>query len=316
MYYWQEKNLKIDENSKILIGLGDSFTQGQGACSIDIWEKYNWKTSEMYLDQNIDVLESQYKNSFINKICDEYLLDFIPINFGMMGRGNRAAANELFLHPELNIERAKEKIVIFMLSGKERFDFVHKDFAEHVHFKTIWPSIDSNNPEKNFFENYLNFVYSEKSSTIELLLNINTVKNWCTANNAKLILISAFDNNMYRQNFINVLRGEIHDDNTLSREPHRIEKMVDTVNWDTFLYPNGRSCVTDLLLALENKEDLIKLDEPGNFLVYYKLFDKMSNYGYITKCGHPSQKGHEELAKIIYEHIIKNELTKKNKKLL
>jgi hypothetical protein len=58
MYPWQEKDIKIDENSKILIGIGDSFTQGAGACDPELWEKYNWNLDEMNKDDNIDILKS------------------------------------------------------------------------------------------------------------------------------------------------------------------------------------------------------------------------------------------------------------------
>lgn len=303
MYYWQEKNLNINNNSKILIGLGDSFTQGEGACPIELWEKYEWNKTKMNLDDNTDVLESQYKNSFINKICENYLTDFIPLNFGMAGRGNRAAANELFLHPELNMENTKEKIVIFTLSGRERFDFVHKEYADHVHFKTLWPSINQDNPEKEFFGNYAKFVHGIKSSVIELLLNISIVKTWCKANNAKLILLSGFEADINRQSLIDKIRGVSHDDNTMYREPKRVEGLVDLIDWNTFLYPNNKSCISDLLLSLEQREDLIDVKHPENFMLYSNSFDKMSTYGYVTKCAHPSQKGHEIISKIIYEYI-------------
>lgn len=305
MYYWQEKNLKIDGDSKILIGLGDSFTQGQGACSIDLWEKYDWDIKKMNLDENIDVIESNYKNSWVNKICENYLTDFIPINFGMLGRGNRAAANELYLHPELNLEIAKEKIVVFMLSGRERFDFVHKEYAEHVHFKTIWPSINDDNPEKDFFGGYLNYAHSDKSSVIELLLNVSLVKNWCIANNAKLILVSGFENDINRKSLIDKIKGVSHDDNTMYREPKRVNGLVDIIDWNTFLYPNGSLCVTDLLLSLEKRDDLLDLIfSMDNFRKLSISIDKMSDYGYITKCSHPSYKGHEVISEIIYKHII------------
>ena len=47
MYNWQKNKIKIDENSKIVIGLGDSFTQGEGACELKIWEKYSWDLKKM-----------------------------------------------------------------------------------------------------------------------------------------------------------------------------------------------------------------------------------------------------------------------------
>jgi hypothetical protein len=80
MYYWQEKNLKIDKNSKILIGLGDSFTQGQGACSIDLWEKYDWDINKMNLDAEVKALEMRAemlksKDDFLHKEIEWLVLD-------------------------------------------------------------------------------------------------------------------------------------------------------------------------------------------------------------------------------------------------
>ena len=40
-YYPYNLENKITKDSKVIIGIGDSFTQGQGACGEDIWEKYN-----------------------------------------------------------------------------------------------------------------------------------------------------------------------------------------------------------------------------------------------------------------------------------
>ena len=48
MYREQYKDINITSESKIVIGLGDSFTQGQGACKNEIWEKYGWSLDEMY----------------------------------------------------------------------------------------------------------------------------------------------------------------------------------------------------------------------------------------------------------------------------
>jgi hypothetical protein len=46
-WYKDELIERKKNKSKILIGLGDSFTQGQGACSIELWEKYNFLASSV-----------------------------------------------------------------------------------------------------------------------------------------------------------------------------------------------------------------------------------------------------------------------------
>lgn len=305
MYYFQEKDIVINENSKILIGLGDSFTQGEGGYSLDIWEKYNWNTKMMKQDQNIDVILSGYENSWVNKICKNYLNDFTPINLGMCGRGNRAATKELHLHPELNLELAKEKIVIFMLSGLERFDFVHDKFNEHHHFRTIWPFATETSELENLWKAYAEKIYGDRFSVIELLLNIAEVKTWCKANNAKLILTSAFTPIYKRNNLIKLIKGDYIETNTFFRETKRIEALVDIINWNEFLYPENENCFTDYLLVLENRYDLMDFNSSYLFHEFAYKQEKLSPKGYISKCAHPSYKGYEEISKVIYNHMKK-----------
>ena len=136
-WYKDELIERKKNKPKILIGLGDSFTQGQGACSIELWEKYNWDLGTSSEIDNHDLLKSSYENSWVNKICENYLTDYTPINLGMTGRGNRAAVKELYLHPDLQLEKSNEIIVVFMLTGMERFDFIDKEFFEHVHYSQV-----------------------------------------------------------------------------------------------------------------------------------------------------------------------------------
>lgn len=304
MYFWQQKNIKIDKESKILIGLGCSFTQGIGACDNHIFEKYNWDSSLMYHDHNRDVYNSCYTNSWVNVICEKYLKDFIPINFGMGGRGNRGAAKELHMHPEINLEDAKEKIVVFMLSGRERYDFLHNEFREHVHYKTIWPFTKNDIEEKNLWNNFGEFVYGERFAVLELISTISEVKTWCKANNAKLVLISAFESDVNKENFMKIVEGFKGVDN-LKNEPHIAEKLVNIIEWDKFLYPDGLNCISEFLLRLEGKEEWINDNPIAKYYGYAQQQKKLTPNGFITYCGHPSSKAHKEIAKLIYEHIKK-----------
>ena len=96
MFKHQKSKINITEDSKIVISLGDSFTQGEGACSIDIWEKYNWDLKKMSdRESRYDIDISNLENSWVHKLCSNHLTDFTPINMGMTGRGNRAAMKEL-----------------------------------------------------------------------------------------------------------------------------------------------------------------------------------------------------------------------------
>ena len=299
MYTWQEKKININEESKILIGLGDSFTQGHGACDIKIWDKYKWDDKKMYEEYFHDVVESGFNNSWVNQLCKNHLTDFIPINFGLSGRGNRAAAKELYLHPELNIELAKEKIVVYMLTGYERFDFVNKDYeVGHHKFNTMWPTPDCGNELRTVGNEYLNHVWSDRMGLIELLLNIAEVKNWCKVHNAKFILTSAFTPTINKQFMTDHIIGDL----LYGKESH-VEKLVNIIDWDEFFYPDGFRCITDYLLSLEERTDLINEFSSWNYYEFAYSHKKMTPKGYITKCAHPSDDGHKEIAKLLYEHI-------------
>jgi hypothetical protein len=304
MYPWQEKNIQINEESKIVIGLGDSFTQGQGACSPEVWQKYNWDIKKMYIDDNTDVLESFYENSWVTQLCKNHLTDYIPVNMGMAGKGNRAAVKELYLHPELGIEKAKEKIVVFVMSGYERFDFVHNDYAEHQHFTTMWPNIGEKIPDKALWEAYAEVLWNERFGLIELLLNIAEAKTWCKAHNAKFLLTAGFNTEIRRNVFIDKIRGD-DEYNTLYRYLTHIEGLVDIINWEEFLYPKDFNCMSDYLLSLEERNDLIDPKTSWPFHEWSYTFNNFSPKGYISKDAHPSYLGHKEIAKVIYEQLNK-----------
>jgi hypothetical protein len=304
MYKWYKERINVDQQSKIIIGLGDSFTQGQGACDVDVWEKYKWDITEMNRTNSEDVLDSNYNNSWVHQLCKDHLPDYTPINFGFNGRGNRAAIKELYLHPELNLELARKKIVIFPISGHERFDFVDKEYdGEHKHFITMWPDIGTKIKERKLWQSYAEFVWSERSSIIELLLNIAELKTWCDLHNAKLILTSAFSIGVNRESFIQKIRGDDNQDCLYGHLNH-IEKLVDIINWDEFLYPVGYECISDFLLYVENRPDLINGKTTWPFHQYGYESEKFSENGYITKCAHPSKKGHKEIARMLYKHIL------------
>jgi len=320
MIDWHKYDIvrKMNSNTKLLIGIGDSFTQGQGACSEEIWEKYNWNVTKVPEKDEMEVMDIFYENSWVNQLCKNHLTDYTPINLGMVGRGNRAAVKELYLHPELKLETTKEKIVIFMLTGMERFDFVHKELNQHIHFKTMWPSDSNDGEEKGLWKEYLNHVYSERSATIELLLNITDAQTWCKANGAKLIVTSAFSTDYNNESFYKKIQGDKDDPkNYLYGNVHYLAALMTMVNWDNYLKPGGYSCVADMLCHLENRDDLIGIESSAKYYDYAYSSKKMSKGGYITPCAHPSIKGHTEIAKTMYDFIIKNdylsEIKKENK---
>jgi hypothetical protein len=316
MFDWYKYNIirNLKPDSKVVIGIGDSFTQGQGACSEDVWEKYNWDMKNVPDSDEIAVDTMFYENSWVNQLCKNHLTDYTPINFGMVGRGNRAAVKQLSMHPAFRFDKIKEKIVIFMLTGMERFDFVHKNLNQHVHFKTMWPSDSYQGEEKVLWNEYLTQVYSNRSATIELILNIHEAQTWCRANNAKLILMSAFSTDYNRETFYERIRGEKTEENYLYGNIHYLEELMSMVNWEVFLRPDGYSCVADFLCHLEGRDDLIGIESSAKYYDYAYSSKKISKSGFITPCAHPSINGHKEIARSINDYIVKNDLLINNQK--
>jgi hypothetical protein len=67
-YYPHTQENRITEDTKLLIGIGDSFCAGRGACSVEIWEKYGWDMERMYGEGGEEVEASNYANSWVNQL--------------------------------------------------------------------------------------------------------------------------------------------------------------------------------------------------------------------------------------------------------
>ena len=298
-YYPHTQENKITKDTKLLIGIGDSFCAGRGACSIELWEKYGWDMERMYGEGGAEVEESNYKNSWVNQLCKNHMPDWTPLNLGMSGKGNRYAIKELMVNSLLGIEKAKEKIVVFAVSGFERFDLA-KDLVGEEHFTTQWP-VYGDYKEKKLGYSELTLengesLYSEKFVISEFILNIIELMNWCKLHNAKLLLMSAFTPEFNKNHFIDVLSPNV----TSVLGQMKLDELIWSVPWERIIRPLGFSCITDMLMHLEGWDK----DLPGYGFRNMKI-DTIGPNGYMTKCQHPSEKGHKLLAEIIYEHILK-----------
>ena len=298
-YYPHTQENKITKDTKLLIGIGDSFCAGRGACSIELWEKYGWDMERMYGEGGAEVEESNYANSWVNQLCKNHMPDWTPLNLGMSGKGNRYAIKELMVNPLLGIEKAKEKIVVFAVSGFERFDLA-KDLVGEEHFTTQWPVYGGYKEKKLGYSELTlengDSLYSDKFVISEFILNIIELMNWCKLHNAKLLLISAFTPEFNKSHFIDVLSPNV----TSVLGQMKLDELIWSIPWERIIRPLGFSCITDMLMHLEGWDK----DLPGYGFRNMKI-ETIGPNGYMTKCQHPSEKGHKLLAEIIYDHILK-----------
>jgi hypothetical protein len=292
-YYPYSRNNKITENSKVIIGIGDSFCAGHGSCSIELWEKYDWDLKRM---GNNEVWNENYQNSWVNQLCKTHMNDWTPVNLGMAGKGNRYAIKELMVNPRLGLEKAKEKIVVFVTSGFERFDLA-KDLVGDQHFTTQWPIY---NEEKKVGYSELTYedgssINCEKFVLSEFILNMIELINWCKLHNSKLLLISAFTPELNEAHFYQVLSESVKCYTTRIN----LEELLKIIPWNSIIRPLGFSCITDMIMHLEGWDDQM----PNYGFRDIKL-ETMGPNGYMTKCHHLTEKGQKLLSEIIYDNIL------------
>lgn len=295
MYTNHRKQLNITSESKLLIGLGDSFTEGQGALSDLTWSKYNYDTEVRTLDLHEDELDEELENSWVYQICRNHMPHYTPINFGFRGKGNKNAIKNLTtLNRDLGIEKAKEKIVIFHLTDMMRYDFLNEhrlNKNHHNYYTTMWPHNPSDREEpwkQNLWKGYRDGLWSDSFGCVEFLINIQDLKNWCKLYGARLLLTSAFSQEYTKDFFLHNLMNSHYTD------------LVDIIDWENdFYYPDGYNCFTDLLCEKEDKPEWIGNQE----WYWYAQKYKGTPEGWFTPCAHPSIKGHALIAEKIYYHI-------------
>jgi len=269
--------------SKYFIGIGDSFTQGQGSITDELYQELG---DEVFTGIHRFPIDAEERDgSWVKWMTKRHLTSYTSINLGQRGRGNRSAAKELYMN---GIDSTSEKIVVMCLSGMERFDFPQKnDQFNEFHFYAMFPT-----PEKPLWKAYAEEVYSEQMVVVETILNICEVQNWCKVNNAKLLIVSAFDCNINRDYFISRLS---------SMKKH----FADLVDWDLVWYPEGYDSFLHMCIDYEEKGNtrLVEQLKWGGYWQHYGgVFPPKE---YVTPCCHPSRKSHKMFAEKMHAELIR-----------
>lgn len=328
----EEINERLKFTDKAIIAIGCSFVQGQGAVNDELYVNYEWKIPQMGMplaisttpeeqkellkkypnitkrdDEVLDFTFMEYDNAFVNVLCTKYFNnEYVPINLGIRGCGNRASIKELYFNPEIHWDKIKEIIVIYCPSGLERFDFCNDTWDDHFRWKAMWPNYKEMEPgsRKLLWEGYAKTLWSEKFEVVEQLSHVQELMSWCKHKNAKLIVTPGFDRRYNKKYFedglqsrVNRMPGtdELLESNVpfFGKPPHG--HLVDLFPWDNMFAPDGHATFIDLMIAEE------KLDPNTEY--FFNFFGKGSPNNWITICSHPSAKGHDLFAKKLFEHI-------------
>lgn len=333
MYYKQIEviNKQLKNTDKAIIALGCSFVQGQGAVNDELYTDYKWDykglgyplelsvdskeqkeilkkypSVEKGHDGKLDFTFMEYDNAFVSVLCNKYFGgEYVPINLGIRGCGNRATIKELYFRPEIDWDRIKEIIVVYCPSGLERFDFVNDEWNDHFHWKCMWPHYQNMEPSdrQKLWEGYGKTVWSEKQGVIEQIANVQELMSWCKNKNAKLIITPSFDKRYTRKSFQEYLKMKMDrnmEGTVLSTGSSLFldkahSHLLDMFPWDNVFKPQGYETFIDLVLAQE--KDVNKKDH------FFQFLDKGSPDHWVTPCSHPSAKAHDLFAQELYNHI-------------
>lgn len=273
---------------KYVIGLGCSFTQGQGAYPTEVTEAHNGRVNvEPYKDDFLRKYE--HENSWVNVLCKKHFKDHAPINLGQRGAGNRAAVNEIhFLGTDLSNSTG---YVVFMVTSLDRFDFFNEYGVEkkkHPHYKwsTMWPRPDYEGSKQPLWKCYFDLLWSHQFVALETMIAIKQAKMFSDRYGYKFILANSI--NMMPQGFRKYME----------EYGGPIAKQFD---WDCYMHNNtSYNSFLDKLIKLDG---ILPDDKYPDFYSFYHALPKPSKY--ISNCAHPTILGYEFMADEIANFINK-----------
>lgn len=276
---------KIVEGDDVIIGLGDSFTQGVGAYSLDTWKSIP-NNPPMYNVSGQHFIEEQGNNNWVRQICKSFLPNYKTCSLGVNGAGNRAAVKELYLNPlPKNLGNV---VVVLMATGMERFDLFKQSDATagmnwHQKWQTIWPTITDRGPISALEKQYLEQIWSPRNDALEFLLNVKDAQNFCRANGYKFLFASAFDSQISRSNLLRDLGDK--------------SKYIDVADWSEFIAIPDRNSFMDMINQLDgNKRRSM-----------HEIFQDNTNAllpsKYITPCSHWTIEGQRKVAEYLFNEM-------------
>lgn len=284
---------------KYIIGLGCSWTQGEGGYPDEIWKSHGGRVqvrgrSDYYLRH------IEHENSWVNVLARDHFPEYESVNLGVRGIGNFAAVNQLHFCDKVDWNNS-EGIIVLMLSGFERFDvfqqhpmgsdgtddFYSNNEYRHYKWRTAWPIPGHTTGDAAFWDVYGRELWSEQfvaSWQVTALLNLQA---FCKAHGFKLVVANGF--NQRNEGIIKYLQ-----DNT--------GHLADKFDWESS-YIHNTTPYTAFVQKLVELDGLLKPQDWGGFHSYYHKLDYPAKY--LTNCegAHPTLEGYkvigEELAKFI-----------------
>ena len=273
---------------KYIIGLGCSWTQGEGGYPEHIWQAYNGRPQiSLRGKSDYHLRKYEHENSWVNVLCRDHFPDYTPINLGVKGIGNRAAIEQLYFCDRVDFDNS-EIIIVLMLSGFERLDlpasysesdglddgYSNGDYR-HTKWNTAWPIARTN----MFWKAYAKELYSEQFVATGQMLALLHLQDFCKAHNIKLVIANAF--NQRNQGILEYLKEET-------------KSLFDKFNWDCYLHNT-----TEYVAFVQKLVELDNIMDAKHWQGFHQFyFNRNWPAEYLTNCegAHPTIKGYKVIA--------------------
>tara|TARA_B110000503_G_scaffold28131_1_gene44937 strand:- start:17995 stop:18768 length:774 start_codon:yes stop_codon:yes gene_type:complete len=248
---------------KALIGIGDSWTQGEGGYTDEVWKANNgrmWKK----LSESMHLIPMEQENSWVNRLAQN--LDYASINLGQRAIGNRGAVRSLYLN---DVSQYTSGTVVLILTGFERFDLFNEHWQDdHYKFHTLWPFLDHKDIHKLYQK-----VYSEKAAAVETACCILEAQNYAKANNFDFIFGNGFE-----------IRGQEY----LNRMCPEVSNKID---WNKCIHTHTDY---DCFARLFARKDNVCADDYESIAKFYPAMLYPATY--MTNDMHPTIEGYKLIA--------------------
>lgn len=274
---------------KYIIGLGCSWTQGEGGYPEEIWKQYNGRPQiSLRGKDDYHIRHYERENSWVNVLCRDHFTDHTPINLGIKGIGNRAAIEQLHFCDAIDWDNSEGTIVL-MLSGFERLDLpgTHTGSngqddgysnGEYRHYKwqTAWPHASRDNP---FWDTYAKDLWSERFVATGQMIALLNLQAFAKSKNFNLVVANGF--NQRPEGVIGYLREHTNS-------------LADKFDWSCYIH--NTTPYVAFVQKLVELDGIMKPEDWGAFHSVY--FKRTYPAEYLTNCegAHPTIKGYKVIA--------------------
>lgn len=285
---------------KYIIGLGCSWTQGEGGYPEHIWKEYNGRV-QIRRGSDYHLRKYEHENSWVNVLTRDHFPDHTPVNLGVRGIGNRAAVHQLHFCDTVDWENS-EGIIVLMMSGFERFDFFqehprkfHDDEPDgystnqyyHTKWRTIWPLPGCGGPEEPLYNVYGKMLWSEQFVACEQMMALLDVQTFAKLHGFKLVIANGFN-----QNNVKGIKEYLREN---------AGPLVEKIDWSGYVH--DETPYVAFIQKLVELDGILKPEDWGRYHNTYKERNWPAKY--LTNCegAHPTIEGYkvigDELAQFI-----------------